>query len=477
MRRNKNETGAASFGSLYTAFIYVLLLAMLCSLLLFLIVDLCATAYVDNRLLPEDKREEREADFVSELSEFARSENISMGSVDRLSDRIREEKYVFVMIYHGENLVLDSGAAGGASGRDEADWIRSGITVTYPTRAQLESYAEGGVRYSLRLTDGELGVYVADFTEYFYYDLINISSTAAAAAAFFLVIMLYFHSVTGRLRRLALDVTAIAEGDINREIAEEGEDEIGRLSIDVENMRSSLVETLAKERAAVEANNELITSMSHDLRTPLTVLLGYLDMMKLCADGNETLGDYIKASEKTAMRMKAMSDDMFNYFLVFGRDLPQADIQDYDAATLVDQLLSEHVLLLSERGYNVMVSGREGGALGSLKIRTDAPSLMRIIENLFSNITKYAEMSAPVSIAIKTERVDGKDGQTEKLKLLFTNTTRRDGASAESNRIGLKTCKKIAGAIGVDFNVYSDHKVFTAEISVPTVGGAGSERD
>ena len=111
-----------------------------------------------------------------------------------------------------------------------------------------------------------------------------------------------------------------------------------------------------------------------------------------------------------------------------------------------------------------MVSGRERAELSGLKVMTNAQSLMRIVENLFSNISKYAEMSAPVSIAIKVEK---NPSGNDELKLLFTNTVRRDAEKTESNRIGLKTCRKIAGMIGVGFLVEEDHKIFTARVSIP----------
>ena len=102
----------------------------------------------------------------------------------------------------------------------------------------------------------------------------------------------------------------------------------------------------------MDANAELVTSMSHDIRTPLTVLLGYLNVMKLRAPDEEMMS-YINASEKTALRLKKLSDDMFSYFLLFGGGATEVDMQEYDAYTLFDQMLSEHVLLLREQGYNV----------------------------------------------------------------------------------------------------------------------------
>ena len=459
MKRKEYDMGAKSFRSIYLGLIYVLLIALLSSFFLFVILDLSATAYIDNKYLSEERREEREESYFSDLEAFTAKNNLSTGELERLTEWLSKNRYFYVMICEETALLLDS-----ADAYNKGAYPGTGVIVDLPAHEVLRSLAVSGSAYTLSFSDGELTVYCADFTEYLYYDIISVSSLALSVILFLTVVLIYFRGVAGRIRRLATDVTAVAEGDLNRTITPEGSDELARLAMDVENMRSSLLETLKSERAAVKANNELITSMSHDLRTPLTVLLGYLDMMKLYAEENEIMKDYIKASEKTALRMKTLSDDMFNYFLVFGGESEPCDIQEYDARTLTEQMLAEHELLLSELGYNVMVSGRESAELSGLKVMTNAQSLMRIIENLFSNISKYAEMSAPVSIAIKVEKsLSG----SEELKLLFTNSIRRDSERTESNRIGLKTCRKIAGMIGVGFSAEEDHKIFSARVSIP----------
>ena len=280
---------------------------------------------------------------------------------------------------------------------------------------------------------------MADFSEYFYYDMINISSIVLAALLFVAVIMIYFGSVTRRITRLARDVSRVAEGDMSGSIGHDGGDEIATLAANVENMRTSILENLERERAAREANLELITSMSHDIRTPLTILLGYLDMMKQGV-GEEALGEYIDASERTAMRLKTLSDGMFNYFLLFS-DRGDAELSPYDARTFFEQLLSEFALLFRERGYEIdrRDSAEALAAYPNYTVLTDAPEAMRVVENLFSNIGKYADKSAPVSIYL-----DFEDG---KYKLKITNCIAEDASRAESSGIGLKTCRKLAERI------------------------------
>ena len=226
-------------------------------------------------------------------------------------------------------------------------------------------------------------------------------------------------------------------------------------------MRSSMVESLENEKAAINANAELITSMSHDIRTPLTVLLGYIDIMKQSTK-DEMMSEYLKSSENTALRLKELSDDMFRYFLAFGGKI-QVDITDYDAKTLFNQLFAEHVLLLEEKGYIVNITDKS--IESEMRVMTDAPKTMRVIDNLFSNILKYADIERTIYIKAFS---DGK-----KLIIHVRNYVLKNAGEAESNGIGLKTCKKICEAMGVDFNfgysVDGEDKTFYATLGLKLI--------
>ena len=215
-----------------------------------------------------------------------------------------------------------------------------------------------------------------------------------------------------------------------------------------------MLESLENEKAALNANSELITSMSHDIRTPLTVLIGYLDIMKMYSK-DEVMMEYIKSSEKTAMRLKKLSDDMFKYLLVFGNSAKPAELEEYDGMMLIEQMLSEHVLLLREHGYEVKFDmPSESG----VKVLTNAPDLMRIIDNVFSNIGKYADREKPIEIKVE---IGG-----DRVSMTFTNAISADASMAESNKIGLKTCAKIAELISSEFSYSVSDDVFTVTVGL-----------
>ena len=386
-------------------------------------VDFGGNRYINKYYLSEESRAQREESFVKDLQSYVTKNKLSSEDTADIAKWVQSNKYLYVMIYKDDQLIIDSDTAeeeikesekeegdgtvapnpdGEGSGQEQPEgdtkpdgdseageeekedngYVGPGITVQLPSREELIAYAEASNSHLIDVEDGHILASMADFSEYFYYDVVNIASIVSAVLVFTVAVMIYIQSVTRRITKLAQSVTKVAEGDMQHEIVAQGKDEISKLSSDVENMRSYILENLEKERLALNANAELITAMSHDIRTPLTVLFGYLDMMKLHST-DEVMQGYIKASENTAVRLKKLSDDMFNYFLVFGADRTKLNIEEYDARTLVEQLLAEHILLLSEQGWTVKSVGLDSNELSGLLVKPTLRSLCELLKICF----------------------------------------------------------------------------------------------
>jgi signal transduction histidine kinase len=241
--------------------------------------------------------------------------------------------------------------------------------------------------------DGTLLVTVVDYSEEFAYNLVLAIGLIAAFFVLAVVMIFNFTGTAARVNKLAQNVKLVESGNLDLPITLDGNDELTALARDVNSMRNSVVDNMSKERQAWEANTELITAMSHDIRTPLTVLLGYLDLMEL-QNENADSAEYIAACKENALRLKRLSDDMFSYFLVFGkRDLSLDLTEDIDYAIL-EQMFSERRLLLEESGYRVEIHGNRHPA----KARIDVHYFGRVMDHVFSNLQKYADASEPVSV-------------------------------------------------------------------------------
>ena len=121
-------------------------------------------------------------------------------------------------------------------------------------------------------------------------------------------------------------------------------------------------------------------------------------------------------------------------------------------------MIYEHVLLLKDKGYRVVLENLDNAVKDDRVIHTDAPNLMRIIDNLFSNITKYADICAPVTISAKLS------GDT--LTLDFQNKISDKKPETESNGIGLKTCVRLSSIVAESFEYKSVGTSFTARLTL-----------
>ena len=457
--------------------------------------------YIENVYLSENNRKERMDGYFDNLQKYVNNNQITEENSDKkIAEWAKEHKYVILLI-NGTNKIFwvnsedkcehqddnedgkcdkceneitpDEGDGDNDGENSENGNTGSGITVSYPSLDKLIEDAQGSGDYVLQWygtkktennnTEGEpvlteTRVSFADYSEYLYYDISNIASVIIAAIAVSVIMLLYIRVVTKRIIKLGDTVNSVASGEVEKHITDGGKDEIATLASNVESMRSTMVENYKKEKEALKSNTELITSMSHDIRTPLTVLLGYIDVMRLHSEEDEVMQGYLRAAESTAMRLKKLSDDMFGYFLVFGGKDEPVPLEKYDAATLVDQMLSEHILLMKEKGYEIEVE--QGGEMKEgATVSTNAACLLRIFDNAFSNINKYADKEMPVKIQIEADACN--------IKFVFSNNIRRDSEKVESNGIGLKTCAKLAEMIGAGFNTEMGDEIFSFELELP----------
>ena len=322
--------------------------------------------------------------------------------------------------------------------------------------ALSDALSDNNKLHPIYFVDGTLLVTIVDFTEEVMGNIVFAISITSALIVIALFAIIYFSAVAGRIKTLAAKVRRIEKGDMEYRIRESGNDEISDLASDVNSMRDAIVDNMTKEKRAWEANAGLITAMSHDIRTPLTVMLGYLDLIEM-QNEDATTGEYIDACRDNALRLKKLSDDMFSYFLVFGKSENAMNLEAVNAREWLGHVLLEHEVLLEERGYAVL----RDGDIPSVDILIDEAYFRRVTDNLFSNIIKYADDSSSVKLSF--EKTD------DALIVYCSNAMRKNTDNPESNGIGLKTCVKIMEEMGGSLSFGEADGCFTVKITVPYV--------
>ena len=187
---------------------------------------------------------------------------------------------------------------------------------------------------------------------------------------------------------LEQEIQRIASGDLHHPVSVKGLDEIGMLSKNLDCLRITLQDNIFQESKGQEsrkANQDLIAALSHDLRTPPTILHGYLEVL-LLKRNPQMQEDYLNRCLQKTRDIQELTDRMFEYALVSEeKETPEMTWLSTD---FVEQCLHENCDYIQLAGFEVKLSlpPITGVFLG------DRTMLKRIFNNLFSNILRYTEI-------------------------------------------------------------------------------------
>lgn len=405
---------------------------------------------IETYYMAESAVEKRSGDAVKDLQEYIHTYDISSRDTDQLSAWSVEQKDVYILFYKNRRLAMEAGWWG----------IDEGTSV-----GKEELSEQNALRlYPVLFRDGVFQAVVYDFSESRLYTAVQVVAIVFACALFALIMLLYNSRITAAIIAVSREIQRIGRGELDTGLETDGDDEVARLAQSVDAMRVSLIRKTREEQNALQKNSELITAMSHDIRNPLTALLGYLDLARNGQYASEAeLHSYLEAGYNKAEQLRLLTDELFRYALVFGGREIKLDMQEYDAGILLEQLLFEPLLTLRQSGFTV----RTVQPQKTYRVRLDVQYFRRVLDNLFDNLRKYADPAGPVCVAALEQ-----DGQ---LQLCIGNTCKKDPGVVESNRIGLKTCEKLMAQMGGALRRYEQDGQFSVELSLPLLNEADEE--
>ncbi len=430
------------YHSLSVKLMAALVVSALISVLLFFVFRSVGYLLVDKIYMAPQRLEARVNEDIGSFRAYVSANKVLSSDAVSIGAWNREHPYVRLTV-SGRETLISSDSRG-------ADLLL--------TRSALTMWTGTGPVYQfpVNFADGACTVSVYNFSEVNLITTVTVVSVVLSALVFLLCMGFYEHRVTQTIRKLSRQVRKVSQGDLQMQIVPQTDDEIGWLASDVDAMRLSIIQQLQEEEKAWQANRDLITAISHDVRTPLTALMGYLEILS-----DETLDPasrkaYLDVCRSNSRRLKDLTDELFRFFLVFGRETPEVQLEQFDAPTLLEQILFEARLELSRQGFDVQIS-YDPEFSGTLSL--DMGHFRRVLENLFSNLCKYADRTRPVSMTVQV--------QPENLIFSVENFVPETAEPAESNRIGLKTCQKLLCAMGGGFRQERTGDRFTAEITLP----------
>lgn len=270
---------------------------------------------------------------------------------------------------------------------------------------------------------------------------------------FFLIVLFFLNRKMKSVLKLKQEILVMSSGDLSHPVPDLGGDEIGILAKELDQMRTTLNDNIEKEQESRQANQDLITALSHDLRTPLTILNGYLEVIKFKKNPG-LQEEYLDRCLMKTKDIKELTDRMFTCALV--SEEQENPRLTWTSTDFIRQCLKENADFIRLAGFTPALD--LDGA--SVALQSDKTMLKRILDNLFSNIFKYGDKNITVDISFRIR----KDTFTVTVK----NAVKAEHSREDCNNIGLKSTRKMVRLLGGELYVSQTSELFTARLTFRT---------
>lgn len=275
------------------------------------------------------------------------------------------------------------------------------------------------------------------------------------------------------IRKLYEAMQRISDGDLNTEVEVIGDDEFSSMAASLNQLAQDIRSLMDKEREAERSKNELITNVVHDLRTPLTSIIGYLELLsKGTAMPPEMEKKYIDIAYTKAKRLEKLIEELFG-FTKMNCGKISMKVGQVDVIKLLGQLLEEFYPSFMEK--NLVYELRSN--VPAKVITADGNLLARLFDNLINNAIKYGAEGKRILVDVEADDAIVAVSVTnfgyvipeKDLPLLFNKFYRVENSRSTATGgtgLGLAIAKNIVDMHGGDIQVTSDLNgtVFTVKL-------------
>lgn len=217
----------------------------------------------------------------------------------------------------------------------------------------------------------------------------------AGVALFILYFLLLTKKFVIYIKEIYNGINEISLGNFNNRVVINNEDEFALIADKLNKMAEDIQKIMEYERRSEEAKNELITSVAHDLRTPLTSIIGYLDLVSTKILPEDVRRNYIEIAYSKSKRLEKLIEDLFTY-TKFNFGEVKAVYGIVDMVKLIDQLLDEFYPIFTDNNMDYHFSSSHS----SVEVLADGDLLARAFANLISNAIKYGRNGERIEIVL-----------------------------------------------------------------------------
>ena len=417
--------------------IKLLLLSLALSLALFFGLFFSSNYILDEFFEYSSYREKVSSSLIDKFQSYATVMNLYSTDTEEIQDWAYNHNIVYLTV-SGEDLLIDDHSFfEGINPSNRGDFE---LSYAFPYARRVDFY------------DKSASVFMYNNAEKKYYFIAYIIAALLSGFNGLLFLFCAIKDEVDYIEELGEEVEKMNSGLENASFRVMGDDEISCLAGAIENMRTSLIEKEQKELEMKKAQDNLVLGMAHDLRTPLTSLIAYIEIIKR-QKTLENIESFSDKALKQAGEIKRLSDQMFDFFLINSEEKEEFETVTIEYA--FSDYLSEMCNYLSAQGFTVTPL-ELGWPHQNTSICFDY--IGRILNNLQSNIVKYADNSKPVYLSTKS---DGKY-----FYISVENSVSDKAHDNSSNGIGLKNVNSMMKKMGGDCIIHSDKSTFKIELVI-----------
>lgn len=324
-------------------------------------------------------------------------------------------------------------------------------------QGKQEKTKEVTVFYPVKLKDTRAYMIIKGIPEArIIYDQYTSKNQPLALLIALMAFILSFIFITNRKMKyvgsISKGVSEISKGNLSFRINKIGKDELSNLAVNINYMAEEIENKIEAERRAEKTKSELITNVSHDLRTPLTSVMGYIGLVKEGKyDSEEKMKEYLDIAFNKAEKLKMLIEDLFEYTKLTNEGVKLYK-NNINLNEFIDQVINEMIPICDENNLEI----KSYLPLDKIHVDIDANKMVRVLENLIGNAIKYSYKPGVIEVYLSLDKEKGEamicvqnrgdNIPNDKLNKLFDRFYRMDesrNASTGGSGLGLAIAKSI----------------------------------
>ncbi|MDR8391218.1 HAMP domain-containing histidine kinase [Aliifodinibius sp. S!AR15-10] len=287
--------------------------------------------------------------------------------------------------------------------------------------------------------------------------------------------LIIFAFLTRRLRKMTGIISKFDQGDLDQRVPVNSDDEIGRLAKSFNSMADTLQENMKELKKTDQLRRELIANVSHDLRSPLASIQGYLEtiLLKESTLSHEKRRKYLEIILKNTFGLRQLVEELFELSKLDTKQV-EPEVEPFSISDLIQDVALKFEQQADDKGIQIVAENASGLPL----VKGDIALIERVLSNLIENSIQYSEEGGIIRLELKQEgaavQVQVKDTgagiSEDDLPHIFDRFYRAEKSrsrSEEGTGLGLAIAKKIMELHGKEIQAQNRNgqgAVFTFEL-------------